>query len=194
MQRGLFGAKSDDRIDPQRAAGGDDAGEERDEQKENASATKVSGIGRRDAVEQAGEDAGGRERDRDPAATPASERRHTLPQHQSHDVARLRAERDADADLARPLRDQKREHAVETDARRAAARRPRRSRASSVLKRCSASDTAITSVIGRMFVTGMSGSTFQIASFSCLTSSGEESPVVFTTSSLQRFHSWPDCA
>ena len=168
---GLFGPESDDRVNTQRAARGDDAGDERDEQKQNRERGEGEGIGRGNTVEQTGKDTRAGERViAIPAKIPAAER--LKPCRRTRRMTSRSSPR-ARPGCRSPRRCSGRNQHAKGQLRRGE-RNAGEDQSRSVLKRCSASDTAITSDIGRMFVTGINDD-FQIAAFSCLTSPGSRS-------------------
>ncbi len=78
-------------------------------------AEKCKRVGRADAVEQRGHQARQADRRGDAEDDAGGDQGHALSQNEAQDIAALRAERDADAELARPLRDGIRNDAIQSD-------------------------------------------------------------------------------
>ena len=113
----LLVAKRDHRVYLRRAARGDEAGEQRDRRQQQRDEGEDRGVGRGDFVEQAGEHAREREGRGQSGEDSGERERHPLSDDHADYVAAARAERDADADLVRPLRHRVRHHAEEAHAR-----------------------------------------------------------------------------
>ena len=92
------------------------------------------------------------------AAIPADRQQHRLPDDHPQHVASLSAERHADADFLRPLRDRIADDAVNADRGEQRARAPRTPTSSTIVSRRCAVEIDMTSVIVRMSATGTSGS------------------------------------
>ncbi len=130
---------------------------DRDRQEYYCHPDEGDGICRRHSVEQTFHQARERQRKRESDRKSDEREPQSIPQHETHNVTRLRAERDANAEILRLARDVVRKHAVDSDGSQSnapAANTPRRK----VLKRRGPSDFEMTSFIKMTSPTGWSES------------------------------------
>src|SRR6266705_5385829 len=117
MRRPLFHAQRDERIDARGAACGKVASQQGHPHQQKRNARIGERIGSADAVEQAGREASDRQRHQDAHGRAYERQEHALLEHERQHLARLSAQRHAQADFTGSLRHGIRQHAVNSNRR-----------------------------------------------------------------------------